>query len=269
MAGMFGGGVSVTRYTSVDIQTSAYGVCIPILWGRNRAGVNIIWLNDFQAKKQKSGGKGGGGKGGSSYDYTVALIMAICEGPIQGAIGLFKDNQQYSLASVNLGLYNGDAGQTAPSWIASKYPAQASGYPRTAFAFSSKYDLGSSPQIPNHDFEVNGFLQGSSPVSGSPDINPADIIADATYGFITSPQFGLDPEAAYIDPASLAAFKTYCLAQGIAFSPYLRQQEQGTQTLQRWAQLSNAWIFWSGSKLKFVPLGVVPSRPTARPTPRS
>ncbi len=35
----------------------------------------------------------------------------------------------------------------------------------------------------------------------------------------------------------------------------LDTQEQISQTLARWASLSNSWIFWSGGALKFVPLG--------------
>ena len=47
----------------------------------------------------------------------------------------------------------------------------------------------------------------------------------------------------------------HALIFGIAFSPVLDTQEQVSQILDRWAQLSNTWIFWSGGSLKFVPLG--------------
>src|ERR1700676_2498426 len=87
--------------------------------------------------------------------------------------------------------------------------------------------------------------------AGVPDANPADIISD----YILSAQYGLDPSATYIDAGSLAFFKTYCLAQSLLMSPYIRTQEQATQTIQRWAQLTNSWIFWNGISLKFVPPG--------------
>src|ERR1019366_2263424 len=122
-------------------------------------------------------------------------------------------------------------------------------YSETAYVFSSLYDLGGSAALPQHNFDLVGNLSGSMPPFV--DANPADIVED----FITSPQYGLDPSATYIDAASLAFYKTYCTAQALLLSPYLRTQEQATSIVQRWAQLTNTWIFWNGTALKFVPLG--------------
>jgi hypothetical protein len=254
MAGLFGGANSqkVTRYLDYDLQTSSLGVCLPLLWGRNRAGANIIWLNDFKAHPQggKGGGKGGGGKGAKSYTYTTALIFALAEGPVQAIDQAWASSAvSVALATVNLTLFLGTVGQAAPAWIISNYPAEADGYPQTAYVFSSLYDLGSSASIPQLNFDVVGNLSGTMPPFV--DANPADIIDD----FITSTQYGLDPTATYIDAASLAFYKTYCTAQALLLSPYLRTQEQATSIIQRWAQLTNTWIFWSGTALKFVPLG--------------
>lgn len=255
MAGVFGGANAqkVTRYLNYDLQTSSLGVCLPLLWGENRVGANLIWLNNFQAHAQgggKGGGKGGGGKGAKSYTYTAAMIFALAEGPVQTIPQVWASSPvAVSLASLNFTLFTGTAGQSPPAWITSNYPAQADGYPQTAFVFSSLYDLGASAAIPQHNFDLKGNLSGSMPPFV--DANMADIIAD----FITSPQYGLDPTSTYIDAPSLAFFKTYCKAQALLFSPYLRTQEQATSILQRWAQLSNTWIFWSGTALKFVPLG--------------
>jgi hypothetical protein len=89
--------------------------------------------------------------------------------------------------------------------------------------------------------------------NGAPDgdANPADIVVD----FLTNPQYSIGLLPATLDAASLALYKTYCQAQGIFFSPALTSQEQVSQILDRWAQLSNSWIFWSGDAFKFVPLG--------------
>jgi hypothetical protein len=255
MAGLFGGASSQkpTRYLDYDLQTSALGVCIPLLWGKNRVGDNVIQLEDFQAHAQgggKGGGKGGGGKGATSYDYTVAFILALCEGPVQDITAVWASSATpVTLASLNLSLYIGTNFQTPPAWIISNFPARARSYAETAFVFSPLYDLGSSASIPSHNFDLVGNLSGTMPPFV--DANMADIIPD----FITSAQYGLDPSATYIDATSLAFYKTYCTAQALLFSPYLRTQEQATSIIQRWAQLSNTWIFWNGVALKFVPLG--------------
>jgi hypothetical protein len=52
-----------TVYTGIRIQTSAQGVPITIVWGKNRIAPNLIWYNNFESHKGNS--KGGGGKGGS------------------------------------------------------------------------------------------------------------------------------------------------------------------------------------------------------------
>lgn len=243
-----------TEYTSVSVQTSSQGLAIPLVYGQSRIGTNLIWLENFQAHPAKGGGKGGkggaGGKGGGSgYTYTAAVALGLCEGPIEGVGTIWADSNVTTLGSLDLSLYTGTASQTPPAYIESNYPSQAVSYANTAFVFSSNYNLGGSPSVPNHNFEILGFLNGTMP--GTPDVNMADVIPD----YITNPQYGLDPSATYIDAASLAQFKTYLTAQGIFMSPALDTQEQATQAIQRWAQLTNSWIFWNGTKLVFVPLG--------------
>jgi hypothetical protein len=255
--GLFGNGGSaaqkITRYTSLDIQTSALGVCIPLLWGRNRIGCNLIWTGNFISKpvSGKGGGKGGGGKGGGTYDYWCALIAALCEGTIQDVLQCWQDQQSESLSYWNLGLVTGTQSQAIPSWFTSNFPSQSLSYAGTAYVWSQKYSLGESATLPNLTFEVDGYLSGTCSIAGIPDANPADIIND----YLTNSLYGLDPGATYIDSTSLSTYRTYCLAQALLLSPYLRTQEQATQTLQRWAQLTNSWIFWNGVEMKFVPLG--------------
>ena len=258
MAGMFGSNSQKpTRYLDYDLETSVLSTCIPLLWGNNRVGTNLIWLNNFQSAGNggKGSGKGGGGKGTTSYTYSCALIFALCEGPVQSistvwASGAVAD----TLAGLNLSLILGLNSQPPEAWITSNYPAQAMSYAQTAYLFSPLFDLQGSPSIPSLNFQVMGYLGDSMDAAGVYDANPADIILD----YITSTQYGLDPTATYIDGTSMAFYKTYCLAQKLLLSPYLRTQEQSTQTLQRWAQLTNSWIFWNGVQLKFVPLGDQP-----------
>lgn len=243
-----------TKYTQLNIQTSTAGVCIPILLGKNRAGTNIIWFNNFQAHAVKSGkgGKGGGGKGGaSSYTYTVSLALALCEGPITAVGAVWVNQGVSSLSALNLSVFYGTPDQAPPAWITSHYPAEALSYAYTAYLFSDNYDLGSSSAVPSHNFEITGPLSGTNVgASGSVDANPADIILE----LLTNVQYGISLPPASVDPNTLSQFRQYCTAQSLFLSPYLNTQEQCTSILQRWAQLTNTFIFWSGNQLKFVPL---------------
>ncbi|HEX3429554.1 MAG TPA: phage tail protein [Rhizomicrobium sp.] len=264
------GGTNASRptvYTGIQIQTSAQGVPIAIVWGKNRIAPNLIWYNNFQSHKQSQKGAGGkgGSKGSGNYTYTASVILALCEGPMHGTApnygieAVWADQTEYftgGLAKLNLSVAPGTASQGVWAFLTSNYPAQALAYAYTAYLYTETYQLGSSAALPNHNFEVAGVLAYSMASSGAPngDANPADIISD----FLTNPQYSIGIASAALDAPSLAFYKTYCTAAGIFFSPVLggnNGQEQTSSVLDRWAALSNTWIFWSGGVFKFVPLG--------------
>lgn len=76
-------------YTSLQVQTSCYGLCIPVVYGNDRIAPNLIWYGDFKAKahEQQQPGKGGGGGGSSTttYTYYASFALGLCEGPLQPA----------------------------------------------------------------------------------------------------------------------------------------------------------------------------------------
>ncbi len=88
------------------VQTSLYGVAIPIPYGTNRLTGNVIWTGDWKADPVKEGGKGGGkgssrsGKGGSGseqYTYSTALMIALCQGPIKGVRNVWIDKDKLTV----------------------------------------------------------------------------------------------------------------------------------------------------------------------------
>lgn len=250
MAGILGGnGQKTPRYTDINLQTSAQGLPIPVLWGTNRVGTNIIWYGDFKSRTTSVAGKGGLLGGGSEYYYSCAVILALCEGPIQGINQVWANGTLTNLGALDLSLVNGTATQPPWSYLESAYPSQALSYARTAYVCSGAYQLGTSPDLPSHNFEVIGNLAGTIP-GWQWDANPADIILD----YLTNPQYSIGFTPSKL-AANLSNYRTYCMAQGIFLSPAMNQQEQYTQTLQRWAQLTNSFIFWSGNQMQFVPLG--------------
>lgn len=252
MAGFFSttNAVTETRFTQLQIQTSAQGTCMPICWGVTRIGGNLIWYNNFQSTpvKQDGGKGGGGGKGGNQYTYSAAIILALCEGAIESVGLIWADRATTTLAALGLTLYLGTQDQTPFPYVVSAYPAEALAYAETAYVASSDYQLGSSANMPSQNYEV--ARRGTMAVGPNGfDVNPADIMLD----LLTNTQYGpgLDPSLI----GDLTSLKNYCGAYNINWSPSIVSQEQVTSILQRWAQISNSWIFWSGDQIKFVPLG--------------
>ena len=60
-------GTTQPAMSGVQIQTSVYGKCVPVVYGTNRIAPNIIWYGDFSATAVPSlpsplrGGTEGGG----------------------------------------------------------------------------------------------------------------------------------------------------------------------------------------------------------------
>jgi hypothetical protein len=272
MSGLLGGGnknaTVITKYTQLDVQTSAQGLALPILWGQRAIAGNLINAGNFKAIPQGKGGKkggGGGGKGGggnkkgtaTSYDYKIDAIWALCEGPIQGIASVYFNQLQLTWPPTGINtvpdiLFDGFPGQ--PPW--NDIPGDSLGYSSTACVAGSDIDMGSTPVLPQYRFEVIGLFANSIP-GNIVDANPADVVND----FVTNPQYGigLGPPVgnagSFIDNPSWSLYHTYCQAQRLLLSPVLDTQEQISQIIKRWADLTNTWIFWSGGVLKFVPLG--------------
>lgn len=90
MAGSSTIATSETKIEALKLQSSAYGLPIPVLGGVNRIPGNLIDYVDFKATAhtttQSRGGKGGGVKTqNTTYTYSASVVMGICQGQI-GAI---------------------------------------------------------------------------------------------------------------------------------------------------------------------------------------
>lgn len=259
------------QYTGLQLQTSSGAVPISICYGANKIAPNVVWTGNFASHPVYSGGGKGGGKGGifgggtaSGYDYTAAVILGLCEGPIAGVGTVWNGQSLTNIAtgaskstSFNaLTLFNGTTPQSAWGYLTTRFPAQALGYNGLAYAASADYDLGSGATVDALSFEAYGLLVSSAAVNGY-DADPALIIQD----FLTNAQFGVGFPAASIDATTLlgssgdASYQTYCRATGLALSPALTDQESASSILSRWLQLTNTAAVWSSGLLKFIPYG--------------
>ena len=249
-------------YTSLEIQTSASTLPIPIVWGQSKLAPNVLWFANFRAGPG-AGGKGSGGKGGltggssssQTYTYYADLIMGLCEGPINNIGWIYKNQSICGALELGLGWCDGTTPQATWPYLAALYPYNALAYQGTAYLWGAGYNLGDTASIGNHNAEILGILFGSG-VNGS-DADPAQVI----YDFLTNAQYGCGFNAASINATTLfgsggdGSLQTYCKAMGIAISPVLDSQEPANSILTRWLQLLNCAAVWSGGELKFIPYG--------------
>ena len=261
-----GGGAQSQKtivYSGLNVSSSRMDLPVPIFWGQRRISTNAIWYNNF--KKHPVSAKGKGASKGTQYDYTAATATALSEGPIDSIVNVWaagSTTTTTTLAKLNMTLFTGTAAQSPWSFVSTNFPAQARSYGLTAYLACSNQDLGESATIPDNAFEcvrsngfaythtTNGWIDPATHISTSAiDVLLSDCLVD----LVTNPQYGQLLEAG--DIASTTQWATYMRAQGLFFSPLLNSQVTATSLFDRWAQLSNTWIYWSGTQLQFVPLG--------------
>jgi len=262
MSLLFGGGSKVKpQFTGLAIQTSSSAVAIGLWYGKNRGAGNIIWQGDFQSHKQKQGGKGGGGKGATGYTYSGSYEVGLCWGEIGGITRVWKDqSKETDYTALGFSLFTGTNPQAPWGYLTTAHPTEALGYPDIAYLAVQNYDLGQSNAFPQHSFEVEALLQGTGVGGTVTDADPALVIED----FLADPTHGVGFNTAILSnlmstvdapTTGDSTFQTYCQAMGFAFSPFLSSQQQASEIINRWADLFNTAIVWTGYALKFHPYG--------------
>ena len=150
------------RMDNLRITSATEGAVIPRLYGRMRAGGNIIWATDFREETKtttQGGGKGGGGGGKvktTEYFYYASFAVALCEGPISGIGRIWADGKLLDTAGITWRWYPGDESQTADPFISAKMGvANTPAYRGTAYVVFEDLPLGNyGNRIPQMSFEV-------------------------------------------------------------------------------------------------------------------
>ncbi|MDE1988905.1 MAG: phage tail protein [Betaproteobacteria bacterium] len=226
----------------IDLQGAQYGPPVPVVYGQNRVGGNVIWYGDFKATQQtQKVGKGFGGATSSSYTYQASYLNGLCEGPIIGIANVWSGNSIVLLSTLAPFSATGTASQ-AP-WSALPSPANLS-YAYTALFGVDNMALGGSPTLPNYNYEVAGLLQFGS---GILDANPSAILTDICSSTTHGVPFN------YL--GSLTQYSDYCVANGLFLSPVYDQQSTAVQVLTDLFKNTNTYAYWSEGQLKVVPLG--------------
>lgn len=245
--------------SGLQLQSSTQGLPIQLVYGTTRIAPNLIWYGDFVATQQQSsagsGGKGGvggggggkGGGGGGGYVYQTAVAMGLCEGPIQSVGSVYANKQITSLSSLGLSMFTGTYPQSPWGYLTTNHPNEAINYPGIAYLAASAYQLGNSPQLPNHNFEVRGVFSNS--ISGQLDADPSLVVAD----LLTNPHYGSGFPAARL--GSLTTYQAYTVANGLWVSPAYNQQAPAATILDEIAVATNSAFVWSSGVLTLVPYG--------------
>lgn len=163
-----GGGQTINneapRVGALRIQTSAFGIPLAIVWGQTRVQGNVLWFGDFTAiphtTTQQSGGKGGGSVtyNNTTYTYTAAVAIGLCEGPIDSIPAVWAGKERTTMAALGFSTFTGVPAQTPWGYLTSLHPGQDLGYEGIAYAANGNYALQQDGSLPNHSFEVRGPL---------------------------------------------------------------------------------------------------------------
>jgi hypothetical protein len=199
--------------------------------------------------------------------WFVPCIFGLGEGPVTAvAAGWDGQTPVNTLAPFNVfyELLPGTSTDSIWEWFSIFDPSSAFWIPangRITYRFTAciaAYFVDCSnnnnfPSLPQQSFRCQRWPNSFYSLPATGDYSPADFIPD----FLTSLQYGMLMPSAMLDSVSLAQFAAYVFCQQLYFSPLLDGQDKATDIIDRWAMISNAWIFWGGTAIYFVPLGDV------------
>ena len=264
MSGLFAPPASPNAQQTVaaaglQVQTSAYGLVVPILFGKNQTTPNLIQMFNFRSYQNVEASSTSGGKGGSpspttiTYTYSVTPLFGLCEGTITSFDTIRKD-KEFPTALTGWATFTGS--QTTAWSISTANPRV---YPKIAYIAYENYNLGTSTGLPNHSIVLTGLNPYSTGASYY-DAHPVKIVKE----LLTNAQFGIG--FSYLDPSvdtpGVATFWNYCLAitssannQCMLFSPLIKDQRPTAEIINEIIMAANGAFVWSEGVLKIKPYG--------------
>lgn len=187
------------RANDLAVQVSTYGAVIPKVFGVMRLAGNVIWSTNLQEREVRettsSGGKGGGGRETTqtavSYEYSVTLAIAICEGRIDEIIGVWADSKLLDITKLDpngdkYNVYRGGVSQVADPIIESFEGAgNVPAYRGVAYVVIQDFPLAEfGNRIPNFTFEVRREVR---PVPALEDKIKSVVLIPGSGEFVYSP----------------------------------------------------------------------------------
>ena len=263
MSGLFAPPASPNAQQTVaaaglQVQTSAYGLVVPILFGKNQTTPNLIQMFDFRSyqnvEPSASGGKGGSPSPTSiTYTYSVSPLFGLCEGTITSFDTIRKD-KEFPTALTGWATFTGS--QTTAWSISTANPRV---YPKIAYIAYENYNLGTSTGLPNHSIVLTG-LNPYSTGDSYYDAHPVKIVKE----LLTNAQFGIGFNYldSTVDTPGSTTFWNYCVAikssannQRMLFSPLIKDQRPTAEIINEIIMAANGAFVWSEGVLKIKPYG--------------
>lgn len=152
--------------SDVTVSTSSYGTNLQKVIGVDRVFNPQIWWSTEKiphSNKTTSGGKGGSKVTVETITYTVTMMIAICEGPINGIVQVFENDKLVIDCTDGVArplpgtLYRGTNTQSPDPTIQSHFPGvQIPAFHGIAYMVLENYPIGTSGTLPNFSFVVDG-----------------------------------------------------------------------------------------------------------------
>lgn len=159
------------RLSDLRLTSSAYGKPIPLLEGRFRLPMNIVWSTGIEEveTKKKVGGKGGGGQTDITYSYYASLSGGICAGIVDDVVRMWADGKlMYDKTGTTTNVlkdgltfrfYGGTANQLPDSLIQADKGASAPGFRDLCHIVFDRMPLADfGNRVPNITVEVTADI---------------------------------------------------------------------------------------------------------------
>lgn len=236
------------KISNFTVTTAEYGSAVPEVFGTTRRSGNVIYYDDFTAHEHRESHKAG--KGGRkktvtiTYTYTVATILGLCEGPINGIGKVWVGKSVYDYPNDNIGLtcWTGTDTQQPWAYVQGKHPDKALPYKGLAY-MAGVVDLGDNATFPTYNFEIKGKLLSTGDYT---DANPADVI-----------RYILDKTGlSGVTIDGLDNYRTYCRENDLLISSPMddTNARETREIINEIINLTNAYMFWSNDHYKIVVL---------------
>lgn len=242
------------RLNAIQLNQSAYGNAVALVYGKTRIPPQLYWYGAFKTishTEKQSGGKGGGGGSSTSFTYTAAVVLGLCEGAGTKVGTVYADKAQTTLGALGFTLFLGGSGPAPWSFLTTNVPSQAISYDHDMYVAAPALDLGDSAAMPNLNFEVTGLLPCVN--LGLDESDPSDIILD----YCTEPNHGagFNYLSTTIHGTGLTTYQSYCRAMGFFLSPAETTQRPAVDFLTELLKMTNSEAVWSPGELRIVPYG--------------
>ena len=267
-------------YTGLQLQTSVSTLPVPILWGQTKSAANVIWYRNFQTAGRR--GRRQGRALRRAQIERLHLQRRSHHGALRGADrrhrpDLARPIDLHARRCSACSFFNGATPQTVWGYLAANYPAEALAYQGTAYVCAANYELGDDavdrqPQFRDPSAFSPARRQRRRRRPGASDLRLSH--QPAIWRRLRSGAASTRRRCSA--PGGDASLQTYCRALGVAFSPALTDQEQGSSILRAGCSSSIARRCGAAGELKLIPYGDAPiaagthaatTVPTIVPTP--